>query len=129
MISYPLKMDGVTYNTLHVTKLTRNFSVLDGENAGRVQSGAMQRDIIGTFYNYSLEIDPDAATREDYDAFYEELSAPVDYHVLEVPYGQKTLVFAAYVTQGQDELVLMEDGANRWENLSFNFIAVEPQRV
>ena len=129
MISYPLKMDGVVYSTLHVTKLTRNFQVLDGENAGRVQSGAMVRDIIGTFYHYSVEIDPDAASREDYDSFYEAISAPVDSHTLEVPYGQTTLVFEAYVTQGSDELVFMEDEANRWENLSFNFIAMAPQRV
>ena len=76
MISFPITLDGVTYRTLHVTKLTRNFSVLDGENAGRVTTGEMVRDIIGTFYNYTVEIDPDAASREDYDAFYERISAP-----------------------------------------------------
>ena len=35
MISFPIIMDGITYPTLHVTKLTRTFSILDGENAGR----------------------------------------------------------------------------------------------
>lgn len=128
MISYPIKMDGVTYSTLHVVSIKRTFTVLDGENAGRVQSGGMIRDVIGTFYNYAVEIDPDAASRADYDAFFEAISAPVDSHTLEVPYAQTTLVFEAYVTQGGDELVLMEDAANRWENLSFNFIAMEPQR-
>ena len=129
MISYPIKLDGVTYNTLHITKLTRNFSVLDGQNAGRVQSGAMVRDVIGTFYNYSVEIDPDAASRADYDSFYEVISAPTDSHTLEVPYGQTTLVFQAYVTQGSDELLFMEHNKNRWGNLSFNFIAMAPQRT
>ena len=129
MISYPIKLDGVTYSTLHVTKLTRNFSVLDGENTGRVMSGNMVRDVIGTFYNYSVEIDPDAASRADYDAFYWAISAPVESHTLEVPFAQTTLVFQAYVTQGKDELTLMEDNANRWENLSFNFIAMSPQRI
>ena len=129
MISYPLKMDGVTYRTLHVMKLTRNFSILDGENAGRLQNGAMVRDIVGTYYNFSMEIDPDAASRQDYDSFYEAISAPVDSHTLEVPYGQTTLVFEAYVTNGSDELSYMEDSANRWENLSINFVAMEPQRL
>ncbi|MBR5286438.1 MAG: hypothetical protein IKU30_06010 [Clostridia bacterium] len=128
MISYPITMDGVTYSTIHVVSLKRNFTVLDGENAGRVQSGGMLRDVIGTFYNYSMEIDPDAASRADYDAFFEAISAPVDSHVIEVPYAQTTLVFDAYVTQGGDDLTLMEDNANRWENLTFNFIAMEPQR-
>ena len=129
MISYPITLDGVTYSTLHVTKLTRNFSVLDGPNAGRVITGAMERDIIGTFYNYSVEIDPDAASRSDYDSFYEAISAPVDSHTLVVPYAQSTLTFQAYVTNGKDELTAMEPSANRWENLSFNFIAMAPQRT
>lgn len=129
MISYPITMDGVTYSTLHVVKLVRSFSVLDGENAGRVMSGAMERDVIGTFYNYQVEIDPDAASRADYDAFFYAISAPVDSHTLIVPFAQSTLTFQAYVTQGQDELTLMEDAANRWENLSFSFIAMAPART
>ena len=130
MISYPITLDGVVYPTLHVTKLTRNFSVLDSELSGRtVQSGVMQRDIIGTFYNYSVEIAPDAASRSDYDTFYEAISAPVESHTLVVPYAQTTLTFQAYVTNGSDELTMMEDAANRWENLSFSFIAMAPQRT
>ena len=129
MISYPITLDGVTYETLHVTALKRNFSILDGENAGRLQFGNMDRDVIGTFYNYSVEVDPDAASREDYDAFYEAISAPVDSHTLVVPFAQTTLEFEAYVTQGSDDLLFMMDAANRWGNLSFNFIAMAPQRV
>lgn len=129
MVSFPIRLDGVTYSTLHVTKLTRNFSVLDGENAGRMMDGSMQRDIIGTFYNYSVEIDPDSGTREDYDAFYEAISAPVDYHTLVVPYAQQTLTFNAYVTNGKDDLLVMEQSSNRWGALSFNFIAMAPQRT
>lgn len=129
MLSYPITLDGVTYPTLHVTKLTRNFSVLDGPNAGRLITGAMTRDIIGTYYNYSVEIYPDAASRSDYDSFYEAISAPVDSHTLVVPYAQTTLTFEAYVTNGQDDLTAMEPGANRWEGLSFNFIAMAPQRT
>lgn len=128
MISYPITLDGVTYSTLHVTKLTRSFSVLDGENVGRVLTGDMVRDVIGTFYNYSVEIDADAASRTDYDAFYEAISAPVDSHELVVPYAQTTLIFRAYVTQGEDELEVMEPSTNRWGGLSFDFIAMSPQR-
>ena len=128
MISYPLTMDGITYSTLHVTKLTRNFAVLDTELSGRNTAGQMSRDIIGTYYNYTMEIDADAASREDYDAFYWEISDPVDSHTLIVPFGQGTLTFQAYVTNGQDELTLMEPAANRWGNLQINFIAMAPQR-
>ena len=129
MLSYPITLDGVTYSTLRVMKLTRSFSVLDGENAGRVLTGAMQRDIIGPFYNYQAEIKADPQAREDYDAFFWAISAPADSHTLVVPFAQTTLTFEAYVSQGQDELAFMEMNQNRWENLSFSFIAMAPQRT
>jgi len=129
MISYPITLDGRTYTSIHVKKITRSFSVLDGENAGRVMSGAMQRDVIGTYYNYQAEIDGDAVNRWEYDDFWEAISAPVDSHTLVVPYAQETLTFQAYVSQGQDELLVMEPAANRWGNLSFSFIAMAPARV
>ena len=129
MLSYPITMDGVTYAHIRVMKLTRSFAVLDGENAGRVISGTMQRDIIGTYYNYQAEVLADPTAREEYDSFYYAISAPVDSHTLVVPFAQATLTFQAYVTQGQDDLMVMEENANRWGNLSFSFIAMAPQRT
>ena len=71
-----LSLDGKAYPNLHVVSLKRSFSVLDGDNAGRVMTGAMTRDIIGTYYNYSLEIDSVTSNPEEYDEFYETISAP-----------------------------------------------------
>ena len=64
----------------------------------------------------------------EYDALYDLLSAPVDSHTIEVPYGQTTWVYEAYVTNGTDELVGIRGDVNVWANLSINFIAMEPQR-
>ncbi len=129
MLSYPIVMDGVTYSGIHVRSIKRNFAVLDGPNATRLSSGGMQRDVIGTFYNYSVEIDADGASRSEYDTFYQTISAPVDSHTITVPYAQTTLTFQAYVANGSDDLQAMEPSANRWGNLSFNFIAMAPQRT
>ena len=35
-----LSLDGKAYPNLHVVSLKRSFSVLDGDNAGRVMTGA-----------------------------------------------------------------------------------------
>lgn len=123
-----LTLDGVEYPNLHIVSLKRSFSVLDGDNAGRVMTGAMVRDIIGTYYNYSLEIDPVGTDPGEYDAFYESISAPVDSHALVVPYAQGTLEFEAYVSNGEDSLVSMYE-LNEWGNLTFNFIAMQPKRT
>lgn len=123
-------LDGKEYKGIRVLSVKRNFSVTDGDNAGRLSvSGKMVRDIIGTFYNYQFTIDPKNSNRKDYDAFYEAITSPEDSHTIVVPYGQGTFTFEAYITTGSDELVLIGDDANEWKNLSFNVIAMEPQRT
>ena len=124
-----LSLDGKAYPNLHVVSLKRSFSVHDGDNAGRVMTGAMKRDIIGTYYNYSMEIDPVSSDLAEYDEFYEAISAPVDSHVLTVPYAQTTVTFDAYVANGEDELVSKNDDRSNWQNLSVNFVAMKPKRT
>ena len=124
-----LSLDGKEYPNLHVVSLKRSFAVLDGDNAGRVMTGAMTRDIIGTYYNYSMEIDPVSSDLAEYDEFYEAISAPVDSHVLTVPYAQGTATFDAYVANGEDELVYKHGSRNDWQNLAINFVAMKPKRT
>ena len=126
-MAIPIIMDGTEYPHIHVVSLKRSFQILDGENAGRVMTGEMDRDVIGTYYNYSCEIDASGADREEYDRFYDAISAPVDSHAMVLPYGQQSISFNAYVTNGEDNLASMF-GGNDWGNLSFNFIAMAPQR-
>ena len=121
-------LDGVAYPDARVTKLKRSFSVLDGPNAGRVMTGEMVRDIIGTYYNYAIEIEVAESAIQAYDALYEVITAPATSHTLTVPYGQTVFTFEAYVTNGDDELMSMEGGRNKWGHLAFNFIAMVPRR-
>ena len=89
----------------------------------------MKRDIIGTYYNYVMQLDTRNLDVAQYDALYQVLSAPVDYHTVILPYGQSTLTFQAYVSNLDDELVLMQEGRNLWGNLSFTFVAMQPERT
>ena len=121
-------VDGVGYFSVNVIGLDRAFSVMDGENAGRTMDGAMRRDIIGTYYNYSMELTSDYSDLSEYDRLYEVLSAPVDSHTIVVPYGQETLTFEAYVANGNDSLLHNRPKFNKWNSLSVNFVAMKPQR-
>lgn len=122
------KMDGVAYN-VSVTALTRKFSVMDTDKSGRTMDGAMHRDIIGTYYNYTMTIrerDGDAAAL---DAFWEAISSPKNSHVCVFPYGQKMLTQQMYVTSGEQSLKLMQSDRNHWGEFSVNFIAMKPEVV
>ena len=132
MINGVFTIDGLDLR-IQVTDLERSFAVTDSDNSGRVQSRRMYRDIIGTFYNYTLTIDPDKSNRADYDTFYDIISAPVESHTMSFPYGQETLEFEAYVTNGKDKLKKEKDKDGndiiKWSGLSIDFIAMEPQRT
>jgi len=122
-------VDGIRYNvTVPAGGIKRSASVLDGDNAGRVKSGLMIRDIIGTYYNYTVQIETSRLDVEAYDRLYEVLTAPVNSHLLVIPYGQTTLRFYAYVTNAEDSIRTIDNGKNFWGGLSINFIAMEPQR-
>ena len=123
-------IDGVDLR-LWVTGLKRSFAVTDSEHSGRLKNFEMYRDVIGTFYNYTLTVEPDDKYREDYDTFYRIITAPTGFHTVVFPYEQETLEFKAYVTSGDDDCKIDINGDTqviRWSGLSVQFIAQEPQR-
>lgn len=109
--------------------IKRSFSVADSDKAGRVLTGRMMRDIIGTFYNYTIELSTNKLSRQEYDELYEILSSPEDYHSITVPYAQSTLTFDAYVTGGEDVADKTDSSGTKWSGLSVNFIMMEPLRT
>ena len=52
-------MDGITYQVrVRVDSLDRSFRIPDGGNAGDLLSGRYSRDIVGTYYDYTMEVEP-----------------------------------------------------------------------
>lgn len=125
-----VEIDGRYYNArIPEDGIKRKFQILDDDSAGRVGSGEMYRSIIGTYYNYTIQFDTLGMDPDEYDALYNVLSSPVDYHVITVPYGQETLTFNAYITAGEDSLKVVRRGVNSWNGLSVDFVAMGPQRT
>lgn len=119
-------IDGIEFD-VGVSAFKRNFQVLDGENAGRSLDGDMVRDVIGAYYNYSVELDRRWLTEEQYDNLYEIISSPEEFHTIVVPYGQTTYTYQGYITNGSDELII-RNNKKYWNKLSFNMIAKSPKR-
>lgn len=126
-MDYIFTVDDVGYN-VGVVSIKRKASIKDGPNADNALSGRRWRDIQGTFYDYTMELSADGMSREDYDAMYEILTAPVDSHTLAAPYGQTTISFAAYIEVVEDEVLYMDDGT-AWGNLTVEFYAQAAKRV
>lgn len=121
-------VDGIEYNVL-VTSLSRSGKVKESKLSGDVKSGNRFRDIIGTYYNYEMEIGTDRLSPADYDALYEVLTAPVESHTVALPYGRNgTMEFEAYVQQVDDDLKRDADAARMWAGMTVTFYAKRPQR-
>ena len=129
MATTTLTIDGVEYNIrIKYETLRRAFDIAEGPNSGTAIDGTMIRDIIGTRYNYQIDIEPDPSDPTDYDAFYQMISDPTPYHEVTFPYGQTTITFNAAIQSGNDVYFGSIGGSNRWRGLSIVFQALAPQR-
>ena len=120
-------VDNVQYNAL-VTSLNRSARIKESKLSGDVKSGRHFRDLVGTYYDYDMEIATDRLSQAEYDSLYEALTAPVESHVVILPYGRTTLQFDAYI-QCVGDSYIADNGTDRlWGNLSVKFYAIKPQR-
>lgn len=122
------KVDGQTFSGVGVESLQRSARISDGPAADYMDSGDYQRDITGTYYDYTLIISAADMLTNEYDAMYEILTSPVDSHTVEMPYGASVLTFEAMIESVDDELIPMDAGT-WWGNMILTFKAKSPQRV
>lgn len=122
-------MDGVTYRLrVRYETMGRSFRIEDGDNAGNMLSGLYKRDLLGTYYDYVMEVEPDPAAPQDYDSFFDAISAPVPNHSITLPYGQTTITYDAMVTEGEDLYRGNLARRNSWGGLQVQFTAQKPQK-
>lgn len=128
MDEYLFKIDGQGFSGVGVESLKRSFRIPDGTNAGDMLSGDYERDLVGTYYDYDLVISTADLSENEYDALFEALSAPVNSHTVQMPYGMSSLTFEAMISAGGDELIPMDSGT-WWGNLNVSIRAKTPQRL
>lgn len=125
-----IKLNGVEFDAkVAISAYNRNFNVLDGDNAGRVMSGRMVRDIIGTYIGHKITVFRRGDNQAGLDEFWNYLIAhSVDDSVkLEAADGQTVLSYEAYYTSASQDLEKVEDGVNYWGEVQVNFIPMEAQ--
>ena len=129
MATTKITVDGTEYNIrMKFETLHRAFEIIEGPNSGTAINGRTIRDIIGTRYSYQIDVEPDPADPESYDAFYEMITSPEDSHTVSFPYGQETITFDALIESGNDIYMFIVVCRKRGSGLSIVFKAMEPQR-
>lgn len=121
------KINGEEFD-VPIQELTETINVLDGENVGRVLSGRMERDIIGTYISHKIKFFNGKDNGE-----YDRLRAYLLQHscddsvMVEVAHGQTTIAYEAYYTSEESKLRIRQDDVNYWDAIEVNFIAMDAQ--
>lgn len=123
------KINGQSFDvTVAISDIEETFNVLDGSNAGRVMSGRMIRDVIGTYIGHKITFF-NGKNNADFDALWNYLIAHSvdDYVNLEAADGQTSLSYQAYYTSGTRSLRSAADGTNVWDEIEINFVPMDAQ--
>ncbi len=125
-----VSVDGIYYDIkIRSGDIARTASILDGKNAGRLKSGDMELDTIGTYYNYDVTFLRSGDNVEAYDALYEVLTDPVNrVHDVSMPYAQSSINFKAYVATVADKLIKQKLSKSYWSGMEVSFIGMKPYR-
>lgn len=121
-----LYIDGIGYK-IDVLSVKRTADFLD-KYAERTENGDLERELIGVYFNYKLQLGP-GIDRTEYALLWDKLTEPVEFHEVTVPDEDGDYTFTAYFSNVADELLRKVAEKNYWKNLTVNFIAKKPARI
>jgi hypothetical protein len=121
-----ITIDGTAYD-IPIVSLKRTAAFLD-RYANRTEDGGLARKLIGVYFNYSLTLGGSDSTTV-YDAVWNKLSEPTEFHTVIVPSDDSTYTFTAYFANVGDNLKKRKDGKNHWTGLTVDFTAKSPART
>lgn len=121
-----LYIDGIGYK-IDVLSVKRTADFLD-KYAERTENGDLERELIGVYFNYKLQLGP-GIDRAEYARMWDKLTEPVEFHEVTVPDEDGDYTFTAYFSNVADELLRKVAEKNYWKNLTVNFIAKKPARI
>lgn len=119
-------IDGITYD-VPVLEMTRNAEFLD-KYAERTEDGTLQRELIGVYFNYTIQFGRTSDTAE-YAALWQKLTEASEFHEVTVPDESGDYTFTAYFSSVSDKVRKIQGATNFWKDLTVRFIARVPANV
>lgn len=125
-----IQMDGKTYRVRVIfPSVEESVRLEDGVNAGEMLSGRRERDLVGAYYDHTLSVEPDPRYPQDYDQFFDDITAPVPAHTITMPHGQGTVTYEAMVYSARHVANGVIAGVRRWRGLQVSFQGIRPART
>lgn len=123
-----IKVDG-TFFDIPMVSLKRNANFLD-KYAERVESGDLERELIGVYYNYTLTVGTSSDFGDtDYDEFWDKMTEPVEFHDISIPTGNGYYTFKGYISSVSDEYEKILKDKAVFKGFTCKFTAKSPART
>ena len=121
-------VDG-TYFDLPMVSLNRSADFLD-KYAERTEDGVLHRELIGVYFNFTLTVGASTAFGEttDYDAFWDKMTEPAEFHDFELPSGNGVYRFTGYISSVSDEYSKILVGDSQFKGFTCKMTAQAPAR-
>lgn len=120
-----IRIDGTPYD-VPLISIKRTADFLD-KFAARTEDGDFKRELMGVYFNYQMAF----GTMDDddlYEALWNKLTEPVEFHDFSLPTVKGTHSFRGYVSGVSDEIEQVFSATARFKGLQCKFIAKKPTR-
>ena len=123
-----ISVDG-TYFDIPMVSLKRTADFLD-KSAERTEDGILHRELIGVYFNYTLTVgSSDSFGNTDYNAFWDKMTEPVEFHEISLPDGNGTYSFTGYVSSVSDEYKKILSDSAVFTGFTCKLTAKAPARI
>lgn len=123
-----IKIDGIHFD-IPMISLKRKADFLD-KYAERVETGKLERELIGVFYNYTLAVgNSDDFGNTNYNAFWDKMTEPVEFHDISLPTEEGYYTFRGYISSVSDEYEKILDGEAKFKGFTCNLTSESPART
>ncbi|MED9903572.1 MAG: hypothetical protein UFG06_05250 [Lachnospiraceae bacterium] len=121
-----ISIDGIYYD-IPLVSIKRKADFLD-KYAERTEDGDLKRELIGVYYNYQITF---GVINDDvtYDALYDKLTEPVEYHDFSLPTTGGLYQFRGYVSSVSDQIQKIKSTTSKFTGLQCKFTAKKPARI
>lgn len=126
-VSKYIQIDGTEYKIPLLSPMDRKGDILD-LTANRTEDGVLHREVIGTYYNYTLKFIYNGDDAE-YEKLWVKLTEPVASHMVQLPYHPDNKAFEGYFGSCKDNVTLITADGIKAKGLSCNLVASSPSIV
>lgn len=122
-----IKVDG-KYFDIPLVSLKRRADFLD-KYAERVESGELERELIGVYYNFDLTVGTSSDFGDtDYDDFWEFMTRPVPFVDISLPTKNGYYEFRGYISSISDEYKKILENEASFSSFTCKMTAKSPAR-